>query len=105
MIGFVISTLGHERQDFHNGWFAPQWRKIDPANHMLVQFLLFFIQKLHCSKIKHAGFDLYKNKHTSQSMIGFPLSSHLTGQSLENNLPKASEGCRMDFFVSSLIRH
>lgn len=90
MIGFVISTLGHERQDSHNGWFAPQWRKIDPANHMLVQFLLFFIPKL------LAGFDFYK--HTSQSMIGFPLSSHLTGQSLENNLPKASEGCRMDFF-------
>lgn len=64
---------------------------------MLVQFLFFFIQKLHCSKIKHAGLDFYTNKYTSQSMIGFPLSSHLTGQSLENNLPKASEGCGMDF--------
>lgn len=79
--------------------------KLTQLTTMLVQFLLFFIKKLLCSKITHAGFDFYMNKYTSQSMIGFPLSSHLTGQSLENNLPKTSKGYGMDFLGSSLIRH
>lgn len=65
MIGFVISTLSRERQDSYNDWFAPQWRIIDPAIHMLVQFMLSSPKGYIEVNLNTPDFDFYKNKHTS----------------------------------------